>query len=140
MGHEQPVDEGHTGHLPGTPDILPVDRPELDDPVRVTQGKRQGRPVEVDNHPGDRGVGICGYPVPESEDGPGQRIAIIPQILLREEQARADGIWDFCPAMGNGYQERRALFHRDQQKGDRAGYFVNIWVQAPQGQDILLLR
>jgi hypothetical protein len=40
MGHEQVVDEWHIRHQPGTPDIPAIDRPELDDPVRIAQGKR----------------------------------------------------------------------------------------------------
>jgi hypothetical protein len=116
VGHEQTVDEVHIRHLPGTPDFFPVGRPELDDPVRITQGKRQGGTVEIDNHAGDPGIDICGYPVLVAENDTGQGIAIIPQLLLGKKQERADRIRDFCPTMGDGYQERVALFHQYQQR------------------------
>jgi hypothetical protein len=116
VGHEQAVDEVHIRYLPGTPDFLPIDRPELDDPIRIMERERQGGTVEIDNHAGDRGIDISGDPVLIAKDDTGQGIAIISQLLLRKKQQRAGGIRDFCPAVGNGYQERVALFHRYQQR------------------------
>jgi len=86
MGHEQAVDEVHVRHQPGTPDFRAIDRPYLDDPVRIAQGKRQRGTVEVDNHPGDRGIDICFDLVLVAEDQTGSRITIIPEVLIRKKQ------------------------------------------------------
>jgi hypothetical protein len=50
MRHEQGMDEAHIRDMPGTVDLPAIDRPDLDNAIRITQRKRQWRTVEVDNH------------------------------------------------------------------------------------------
>ena len=104
-----------SGTCPGRQTSVPSIVRDLDDPVRIAQGKRQRGAVEVDNHPGDGGIDICCDPVLVAEDHTGSRITIIPEFLIRKKQQRADRVGHFCAAMGHGYQERVAFFHRYQQ-------------------------
>jgi len=114
MGYKQTVDQGHIRHEPRTPDIPAVDRPYLDDAVRVPQRERQGRPVEIDNHPGNAGIDVRCDPVPVPENEAGRGIAIVPKVFIGKEQPGTDCIRDISPSVGNGDQERVLVFHRYQ--------------------------
>jgi hypothetical protein len=51
IGHQKPVDERHIRELPCTVDILSIDRPDLDDTVRVLWRQRERGAVQVNDHP-----------------------------------------------------------------------------------------
>jgi hypothetical protein len=50
MRHEQGMNDVRIRDMPGTVYFPAIDRPDLDNAIRITQGKRQWRTVEVDNH------------------------------------------------------------------------------------------
>ena len=98
MSQEQAVNKVHIRHKPGTVDFPAIDRPRLDDPVRIAQGKRQRGTVEIDNHAGDGGIDIRRHPALVAEDNTGTGIAIIPEFLIGKKSAaggQAQGL--LCP-------------------------------------------
>lgn len=114
MGQKKAMDEAHIRHMPGTVHIPAIDCPCLDDPIGILQREWQRGTVEINHHAGDGSIDICRYPVLVSEENAGFGIAVVPEFLTGKKQQRADSIRDFCPTMGNGYQERVTLYHRYQ--------------------------
>ena len=88
--HQEPVSERHVRELPLAVNILPVDRPHLDDAVGVFSRKRERGAVQVNNHPGDGRVDVCLDTIPEIEDRSGCRVTVIAEILCGEEDPPAD--------------------------------------------------
>jgi len=111
MGPEQGVDERHIRHLPGSVNLPAINCPHLDNPVRIAEGERQRRTVEINNHTGNGGIEISNNAVLETEHNAGIRITVIVEIVLIEQQKRADDCRDFSTAMRDSYQEREAFFH-----------------------------
>jgi hypothetical protein len=114
MSPEKMVDKMHIRYLPGTVKFPSIDSPHLDYPVRITEGKRQRRTVEINNHSGDGGIDICCNTVLKAEHNTGIRITIITKFVISEQQTRADSVGDLCPAVRDRYQEGVAFFHQYQ--------------------------
>jgi DNA-binding protein len=74
MGHEQEVNQVHIKNTSRAVDLLSVVRHELDDPVRIMEGQGDWWTIQVNNHPGDRGINISRNPIPVPIDHPGCRI------------------------------------------------------------------
>ena len=92
------MDEVHIRHLPGSVNLPAINCPHLDNPVRIAEGERQRRTVEINNHPGDWGIDISNNTVLETEHNAGIRITVIMEILI-EQQKRADDFRDFSTAV-----------------------------------------
>jgi hypothetical protein len=114
MSPEKLVNELHIRHLPGAVHFPPVNCPHLDYPVRIAEGKRQRRAVEINNHSGDRCIDICCNPVLKTEHNTGIGITIITKFVIIEQQTRSDAFRDLCPTVRDRYQEWVAFFHQYQ--------------------------
>jgi hypothetical protein len=114
MSPKKMVDEMHIRHLPGAVNFTSVNCPHLDYPVRITEGKRQRRAVEINNHSGDGCIDICCNPFLKTKHNPGIGITIITKFVIIEQQTRADAFRDLCPTVRDRYQEGVAFFHQYQ--------------------------
>jgi hypothetical protein len=111
MSPEKLVNEMHIRYLPGTVYLSPVNCPQLDYSVRISERKRQRRAVEINNHSGDGRIDICSNPVLKSEYNTGEGVTIIPKFVIIEQQTRADAFRDLCSPVRDRYQEWVAFFH-----------------------------
>jgi hypothetical protein len=93
------MDEVHIRDMPGTVYLPAIDRPELDNAIRITQGKRQWRTVQINNHTRHRGIDICLDPVLESKYDPGLGIAIVPEFFVSKKKSWANTIRYSCTAV-----------------------------------------
>jgi hypothetical protein len=111
MGPEQVVDEGHVRHPTGVVNLPAINCPHFDNPIRIAEGERQRRTIEINNHPGDGGIDISGNAVFKTEHNTGIGITVITEFVLFKKQKRADDFRDLSSTVRNGYQERIAFFH-----------------------------
>jgi hypothetical protein len=80
--HHQPVDKWQVGQLPGQVDIPAVDSQYFDDTIRIFWRERQGRAVEIDDHPGYGGIYGRFDRTTEIKEQPGRGITVPADLRL----------------------------------------------------------
>jgi len=105
-GHKETVNQGKVGNASGPVDRSPVNRPCLDDAIRIARGQGQRGTVEIYGHPGNIRIDKGRNTVTEPIQFTGAGVAVIPNLLSTDLQPPIQFRRQFCPPMRDGDEER----------------------------------